>query len=135
MMQDEIARLRREAEEWRIKAETADMSDEEKYKYLYEQAQKELVRGQWEQEEFVTRLAQRQRMADLAGIDAGELAQGRISRKKKAAQPPPVIPQAPPAPAPVAEDIMALNPLERRNRLSKMSREEFKRLMEGLGEE
>jgi len=135
MMQDEweIARLRREAQEWKTKAETADMTEEEKYKYLYEQSQKELAAAQWEQTEFVNRLAQRQRMADLAGIDAGELAQGRISKKKRAA--PPVAPQAPPAPAPVAEDIMALSPSERRNRLDKMSPDQFKRLMETLGEE
>jgi len=138
-LQQEIARARREAEEWKIRAETADMDEEEKYKYLYERSQADLARLQWEQGEFVNRMGQRQRMADLAGIDAGELAQGRISRKKKAAQPSPVPPQAPQAPTSkpdtAAQEIMAMTPLERRKRLEKMHGDELEKFMESLGEE
>lgn len=145
--ESEIAELRRQAEEAQIRADTADMSDEERYKYLYEHAQRkyaEMQQGMAEQEAIEN---WRREIAGQMGVDPYSLdprsgVQGMLRQASaqrglgpQATPPPPSAPAAPQAPASSpGDDLMSLSYPERQAKIPK-SRQGFSELMESLGEE
>lgn len=107
-MQTTLAKERQAAEEWRMKAETADMPEEDRYKYLYEQSQQRLSQVEaWQAEQ--SQLVQWQYyIADRLGVHPSTLnptegvqsmierAAGQIERERGQPDPAKPPPSAPP---------------------------------------
>jgi len=62
-----------DAQRWRHQAETKDMSDEEKWKYLYDRSQEQIEAQGREFQQFQSLLQAQQYIAEKAGIDPGKL--------------------------------------------------------------
>lgn len=161
--QQELAQAQQQAEQYRIQAETAEMGEEEKLRYLVDHYQQKGREREQRLAEFQGRIEAQYWLANEAGVSPSEInpmdpeglygmvrqvfaAQERQrgaqqpTRRQPAPTPVPTHPPAPSAPtssAPTSgfDELMSLPYQERRERIRKMGPEAYAAMMEEAGEQ